>query len=231
MAINFENKPLDFSKAIEVQTGQLLNFSKDNPGVTKVRVELYWSPSNVEGIGGSTVEADGDVAVVITDAANVALPGLLPESLQDSIQKSQNKLYQPTRGLLWYNNLAVPGVIHSGDALSSNGADESPEETIHVDFSKLETEAKGIIVVASTHSKTANAIPFSKLANCKALVINDETNEVIYQYRLNRQFSDFSSVELGSFFYEGGEWEFTSMGSGVGMSPEALSDIAAKYKL
>ena len=48
---------------------------------------------------------------------------------------------------------------------------------------------------------------------------------------MNRQFRDFSSVELANFFKVGAEWQFTSMGAGVGMAPEALSDIASKYGL
>lgn len=228
MAINFEDlntggahaQSLNFSKAVEVQTGQLLNFSKDNPGVSNLRVELYWAS-----------EHDGDVSVVIADANGKALQGMLPAHMQDATQKAKNKLYQPTRGLIWYNNLAVPGATHSGDALTSNGDESLPEETVKISLDKLESTAEEVVIVASTHSKTAQSIPFAELKQCRVLVINDDTNEVIYVYSMSRQFRDFSSVELANFFKSGTEWEFASMGSGVGNSPEALGDIAKKYGL
>lgn len=210
---------LDFSKTIEVQNGSSLDFSKDNPGVSKIRIELYWESDN-----------DGDVAVVVADSAGKALKGLLPPELHDSIQKQSDK-YQPTRGLVWYNNLQVPGIIHTGDVLSSNGDDTMPEETINVDLNALQADAKELNVVASTFVENGPAVPFAELRNCKVLVINDLTNEVIYQYRLTREYRDFSSVELARFYQEAGAWVFVSLGAGVGNSPQALSDIAAKYGL
>lgn len=211
---------LDFSKAIEVQTGQSLNFSKDNPGVNRLRVELYWDS-----------EHDGDAAVVIADANGKALQGLLNPAQHDQAQKSANKNYQPTRGLIWYNNLSVPGISHSGDALTSNGDESLPEETINIDISRLEQDAEEIVIVASTFSKTSQVIPFAELKKCRVLVINADTDEVIYVYHMSRQFRDFSSVELANFFSVDGEIQFTSMGAGVGNSPQALSDIARKYGL
>lgn len=211
---------LNFSKAQEIQDGATLNFSKANPGVSKIRVELYWESDH-----------DGDAAVVVTDASGKGLPGLLPPHLQDPAQRAANEYYQPTRGLLWYNNLALPGITHSGDVLTSNNDPGAPEETIKIDLNGLEADAEEIVIVASTHSKTATAIPFSELTNCKALIINDLNNEVLYSYSMNRVYRDFSSVELTRFFKENGEWSLVSLGQGVGNSPEALQDIAVKYKL
>lgn len=211
---------LNFDKAVEVQTGQSLNFAKDNPGVNNLRIELYWESEN-----------DGDVAAVIADQAGKALKGILPVSQQDPAQKAANKNYQATRGLLWYNNLAVPGVTHTGDALVSNGDESLPEETIKVSLNKLESEASELVIVASTFSNTSTPVPFADLNNCRVLVINDDTNEVIYVYHMSRQFREFSSVELASFFKVNQEWQFTSMGAGVGNSPQALGDIARKYGL
>lgn len=210
---------LDFGKAIDVENGSSLDFSKDNPGVSKIRIELYWESAN-----------DGDVAVVVADSAGKALKGLLPLELQDPIQMKSDK-YQPTRGLVWYNNLQVPGISHTGDVLESNGDDTMPEEIIKVDLKSLQADAKELNIVASTFVENGPTVPFAELRNCKVLVINDLTNEVIYQYRLAREYRDFSSVELARFYEESGEWVFVSLGAGVGNSPQALSDIAKKYGL
>ncbi|MGL4252917.1 MAG: TerD family protein [Fusobacteriaceae bacterium] len=203
---------LNFSKAQAVQTGQRMNFSKENPTCKQVRVELYWTGEN-----------DGDASIVLLGADKKALKGLVDPTNANS-----------TRGMVWYNNLSVKGVAHSGDARTSDNDPSTPEETINVTLDQLEADVDSLVIVASTYPNPAaptKAVPFGKFRDCKVMVINNETNEVIYVYELDEDFSTHSSVELASFYKRNGEWMFTSMGEGVGTSPEALSDIATKYGL
>lgn len=203
---------LDFSKAQAVQTGQKINFSKENPTCKAVRIELYWTGEN-----------DGDASVLLLDANRKALTGLTNPSDPNS-----------TRGMVWYNNLSVNGVQHSGDARTSDNDPSTPEETIRVCLNDIESQAEHVLVVASTFPTQAEpnkAVPFGRFRNCRVLVINDDTNEVIYVYELDEDFSTHSSVELASFYKRNGDWNYTSMGEPVGKSAHALSDIASKYGL
>lgn len=203
---------LDFSKAQSVQTGQKINFSKENPTCNDVRVELYWMG-----------DMDGDASVLLLDSQRQALKGLTDPTNPNS-----------TRGMVWYNNLSVGGISHSGDARTSDNDPSTPEETIRIQLNKIETQAEHVLVVASTFPDDAApnvAIPFGRFRDCKVMVINNATNEVLYVYELDQDFSTFSSVELASFYKRNGDWMYTNMGEGVGTSPQALSDIAAKYGL
>ena len=203
---------LNFEKAQVVATGQRLNFSKENPTCTAVRIELYWTGEN-----------DGDASILLLDANRKALSGLIDPAKPNS-----------TRGMVWYNNLSVCGITHSGDARTSDNDPSTPEETIKVDLNHVDAQAKHILVVASTFpTETAPdvTVPFGKFRNCKVMVINDTTNEVIYVYELDEDFSTHSSVELASFYTRNGDWMYTSMAEGVGKSAHALSDIATKYGL
>lgn len=203
---------LDFSKAKAVQAGQRINFSKENPTCHAVRVELYWTGEN-----------DGDASVLLLDANRKALSGLIDPANTNS-----------TRGMVWYNNLSVTGIQHSGDARSSDNDPSTPEETIKVTLNQVDSEAEHVLVVASTfpvESEPTKAVPFGKFRDCKVMVINDETNEVIYVYELDEDFSTHSSVELASFYKRNGDWNYVSMGEAVGTSAHALSDIASKYGL
>lgn len=215
---------LNFSKAQEVTTGQRIDFSKENPNVTKVRIELYW-----------TGNADGDASVLLLDSNKVALPGVT--SAERQVPTGPNGQINPnkTRGMVWYNNESVPGVVHSGDVTEADDDPSSPEETIKVDLAGLEADANEVLVVASTFpdkdDPAQKPVPFGRLRNCRVMVVNDLTNEVLYVYELDEDFSQFTSVELASFYKRNGEWRYTSMGEGVGKSAQALSDIASKYKL
>lgn len=207
MAINFEKlatagahaSTLNFDKAAEVQSGEKVNFEKANPGVKKIRMELYWES-----------EHDGDAAAVLLDSSKSAVAG----------------------GLVFYNNLTAPGVTHSGDVRTSADGDPStPEETIRIDLDTLASDVDSVLMVASTYAQGDKATPFGKLRECRVLVINDETNDVLYGYELDEDFSTHTSVELCSFYRRSGEWRMTNMGEGVGTQAQALRDIATKYNI
>lgn len=190
---------LNFDKAVEVSSGERINFAKENPGVNKLRMELYWESDH-----------DGDAAAVLLGGDKKAVPG----------------------GIVFYGQLELPGVVHSGDVRGDTDGDPStPEETIRVDLSGLDDAVESVLLVASTYAQGDKATPFGKLRECRVLVINDETNDVLYGYELDEDYSTYTSVELCSFYKRSGEWRMTNMGEGVGTSPKALEDIAAKYEI
>lgn len=171
--------------------------------LTDVRVELYWESAN-----------DGDASVVLLNADKKAVPA----------------------GIVFYDQLSLHGVTHSGDVKSSGDGDSSkPEETIRIKFSAIPAEVDSLLTVASTYPSKDDteqkAVPFGKLRDCRALVINDVTNEVLYGCELDEDFSTFTSVELTSFYRKGTGWRMTNMNAGVGTSAKALEDIAAKYDI
>jgi len=202
---------LDFSKAQAVTAGQRLDFGKDNPDVKNIRVELYWNSDN-----------DGDVSILLLGSDDKALPGRVDPNNPNS-----------TAGMVWYNNEEVPGVIHSGDVTTAGTDPSEPEETIRIQLDRLDSKAEKVLVVASTFpdedDATERPVPFGKLRDCKVMVIDDDTSKVLYLFELSEDYDAFTSVELANFYKRNGEWRFTSMGTGVGTSPRALSDIAAKY--
>jgi len=204
---------LDFSKAVEIQSGQRIDFSKDNPGVDKLRVELHWDS-----------EHDADASIMILGENQKALVGL-----KDANDKNS------TKGMVWYNNLTNPGIEPSGDARTSDGDPSSPEEVISVTFSGLYPDANAVVIVASTFPEDdkgeGKAVPFGLIHNCRVDIIDDSSNRVLYSYALDEDYSTHTSVELAKFYQRNGEWKLTSMGEGVGTSKQALSDIAKKYGL
>lgn len=194
---------LDFSKAQEVTTGQRINFSKENPGVSKLRVEMYWES-----------DKDGDVAAVLLNDGGKAVPG----------------------GIVFYGQTELPGITHSGDCRGGVDNDPStPEETMTIDLSAVSSDVDKVLFVAGTHPKEGDdptkPVPFGTLRDCRVLIINDASGEVLYAFELDEDFSTFTSVELASFYRKNGEWRYTNMAEGVGSKVTAMEDFAAKYDI
>ena len=211
MAINFDKlstagghaATLNFTKAVEVSTGERINFTKEHPTVTAIRAELYWESDN-----------DGDVSAVLLGANKKAIP----------------------MGIVFYDQKTLPGVTHSGDVKGDTDGDPStPEETIVVKLNELGAEVDSVLFVASTYPSKDDpeqkAVPFGRLRDCRVLIINDATGEVLYAYEVAEDYSTFTSVELCSFYKKDGEFRMVSMGEGVGKGAKALEDIAAKYDI
>lgn len=226
--MNFKQLPqgahssaLNFDKAVEVQAGQRLNFGKDNPTVTRVRVELYWQS-----------QYDADASIVIAGANGRMLPGLIPAAMSRAAG-NPDKRNNETAGMVWYNNLAVQGVIHSGDAREANDDPSAPEETIIIDLNDQQDGAEELIIIASTFPEDERpnvAIPFGRIRNCKVMIVDDETGDVLYVFELDEDFSTATSVELAKFYRRNGSWNYTSMGDAVGTAVQGLVDIAGKYQ-
>ncbi len=209
---------LDFTKAVEMPKGMSVDFTKEFPMCKNVRIELYWeSPLD------SPYEYDGDASLVLLDRHGKALQGLVNQSNPNS-----------TRGLVWYKNLKVNGVTHSGDVRNSNGDPSMPEETILVHLDRVYQEAQKLVTVASTYPlpRQSDAVPFNKLHNCKMLVIDDDTREVLLGTNLQSDYGSFTSVEVAGFSRSAtGGWDFQTLCQGCGSQPIALQDIAVKYQL
>jgi stress response protein SCP2 len=204
---------LDFSKTVEIARGEKIDFSKANPDVNRIRVELHWEGTH-----------DADAAIMLLGADKKALSGL-----KDPKDKNS------TVGMVWYNNLQNPGVLHSGDAREADDDPSSPEETITIDLKALATGVASVVIVASTYPEDdagqGKAVPFGLIENCRVDVINDATSEVLYTYHVGEDHSTVTSVELLNLYKFQESWKLVSMDTGVGKSAQALSDIASKYGL
>ena len=194
---------LNFTKAIEVTAGERINFSKTNPGVTKLRVEIYWES-----------DSDGDIAAVTLGADKNATPGGICFHQQLSIAGINHS--GDCRG----------GV--DGDA-----SIPEETMTIDLDaVGDLVDSVLIVAGTHPKEGEDQNkAIPFGRLRDCRVLIINDANGYVLYAFELDEDFSTFTSVELASFYRKGGDWRYTNMAEGVGTSVNALVDFQAKYDI
>ncbi len=177
-----------------VKRGTKVNLMKEQPGLKRVRVEMYWD-ENAYDTGG---KHDLDITAVAT--------------------QENGKCYEDRDFVVSFgkddfgNDLSIhpSGAIkHSGDELT--GGKEGADEVITVDFSKMPAYLTNIDFLATTNG----GVTFGQVKNAKVKLINDETNqEVIPTYDLEEDFSGEKAVKLIRLYKKDGDWRFSAEGVG-----------------
>jgi tellurium resistance protein TerD len=194
---------MDFSKAVVLAPGQRVNITEDFPDMHNLRVELYWETKH-----------DGDLAALIQDEDGNGLPN----------------------GMCYYSQPKEYGLSYGGDTRSSTDGDKSkPEEIMSISLDELDPKAKRISLIASTFpledDLDQKAVPFGVLRECKVLVVNADTEEVIFGYELEEDFSEFTSVILCEMYVRNGSFRMVNRSEGFGKKAVPLEEIAEHYKL
>jgi tellurium resistance protein TerD len=185
-----------------VKRGTKVNLMKEQPGLKRVRVEIYWDANRYD-TGGNY---DLDIVAVAT---------------QENGKCREDRDFVVSFG---YddkgNSLAVHpsgAIVHSGD--ERTGGKEGPDETITVDFTKMPPHIVNIDFIATTN----NGITFGQVPNAKVRIINDETGQpIIPDYDLEDDFSNETAVKLIRLYLKDGDWRFSAEGKGYVKGLEAF---------
>lgn len=181
---------LNESKQLVAQ--EKLDLTKGNPGLTKVAFALGWDAN--KGNGGS-YDLDA-FAVLLGSDGKVLQP----------FTATQNTT------VCFFNKLEQLGVKHSGDELT--GASAGDDETITVEFSKLEGRCEQIVFFVNIFEAAKKAQHFGLVSNAFIRMYDPTTNNEIARYDLSEDFIGFSGVRMGRTYKHNGEWKFQADGSG-----------------
>lgn len=126
---------------------------------------------------------------------------------------------------VFYNNLKAPGesVVHTGDNLTGEG--DGDDETVKVDFSRIEPEAEEIVFVVTIHDAENRKQTFGQVRKSFIRIMDPSSTELL-KYELDEDFSIETSVEFGKLYKKDGEWKFDAVGTG---QREGLSSYVKKY--
>lgn len=182
--------------AISLQKGQRVQI-----GLTKAGVGLGWDPN--EGTG---QDYDLDASIFM-----VGSNGKIP---QDEF-------------FVFYNNQASPdrAVASSGDD-RTGGKSEGDDETLTIDFPKIDSRITEMIVVVTIHEAEARKQNFGQVRNSFIRIYNSTNDEEICKYELGEDFSIETAVEFGRFYKKEGGWRFEAVGKGY---PGGLNHFVKKY--
>jgi len=183
--------------AINLEKGAKVDLTKVNPTVAKYRVGLGWKPR-------ATGQAfDLDVSALILGANG--------KRLSDA-------------HFVFYNNLKSPNdaVIHTGDNRTGEG--DGDDESLIVDFSKIEEEAQEIVFVTTIDKAAERNQNFGQVSGSYIRIMNDADGSEILKYDLNEDASAETAMSFGRLYKRDGEWKFEATGVGERGGLQAFLD-------
>lgn len=217
-----QNTGVKMNLAKTVQAGERINLSKQvGSSVTKYAVGMNWNPK-------PGITADCDISIVLLDESGNAIQG-------------SNGANMP-KCMCYYGQLEISGVKSYGDNQTGDDSEvktpTNSDEQVDVDFSMLESNAKQVLIIATTHSEEngqpGQPIPFGRVAAPTLVVYNntDKNNPIpLYEFEMDEDASVATAVEVAKFYNKNGQWRYTSMLDEVGRDPFGLNSIVEKYSI
>lgn len=204
---------------ISLKKGERINLSKDAAGMTRVRLGLSWDANAFD--TGSDFDLDvsvfanrarilgnGQSVMKMVDDAHFVFYNSEIRTLDNRTASSQTGVY-PRPGLPCTPCL---GVIHSGD--NQTGAGDGDDESINVDFSRLNRAVEELAIVVTIHDAEARRQNFGQVRNARIKLYNEDTGAVVAQYDLGDDFSNETAVQFGTLYCKDGQWNFRAVGLG-----------------
>jgi tellurium resistance protein TerD len=170
--------------AISLQKGQRVGL-----GLSKVGIGLGWDPNE-----GSGDDFDLDASAFMI---------------------GENRKVPDENFFVFYSNLKSPcGSVESSGDDRTGASTDGDDETVTVEFSKLDPRINEIIIVVTIHDYEQRNQNFGQVRDSFIRIYDGESNEEICKYELDEDFSIESAVEFGRLYKKGNEWKFEAVGMG-----------------
>lgn len=168
--------------------------------LTKVVAGAGWD-------GTSSAPIDLDLMAVLMGTDGKALP--------DANANGSNA----DEALLFFNNVELPGLHHTGDNLTGEG--DGDDEQIVITLADVPANVAEVAIVVASYSGET----FDKVANAQVRLVNEADQKELAKYELTSgaDFAGKRGVELGRLVRNGAEWEFKATGTVVEGS--SFSDV------
>ncbi len=185
--------------AVNLDKGQRVDLTKDNPQLTKIMVGLGWDTKKYD--GGYDFDLD---ACAFLLAAN------------DKVRDDYD--------FVFYNNLEhnSGAVQHMGDNLTGADGDAEDDEQIQVDLTKIPANIEKVAFTVTIHDATERKQNFGQVSNAYIRVVDLSSNQEVVRYDLGEDFSLETAVVVGEIYRKSGEWKFNAIGSGFNGGLRAL---------
>lgn len=174
---------------VNLQKGQKVSLTKDNPGLKKVVVGLGWDVNAFDTGGDFDLDA---AAFLLNDTGKCA--------------KAED--------FVFYGNLTHPSgsVVHQGDNLT--GVGDGDDEQIKIDLSLVPDNITKIAFTVTIYEPEKRKQNFGQVNNAFIRIYNEENGEEMLRYDLGEDFSIETAAVFGELYKNGSEWKFNAIGSG-----------------
>jgi tellurium resistance protein TerD len=202
------------SMGINLQKGQRISLTKDNPGLKKAMVGLGWDPVQqaAKGMlgglfGGKQAQVDCDASVLMLDA-------------NDKLRSKDS--------LIYFGNLKSKcgSVQHMGDSLTGDG--DGDDEQVMVDLSSIPSDIAKLVFVVNIYAAKERKQHFGMIQNAFIRLVNTSDKNEILRFNLTEQYADKTGLFVAEIYRNNGEWKFVGLGEGDTSS--GLGEMIKKYQ-
>jgi tellurium resistance protein TerZ len=135
--------------------------------------------------------------------------------------------------VVYYGNLQVSGVKHSGDDLVGDDEDDGLDnEVIQVNLPQLNPNVEQVVfILNSFKGQDFATIPYASIRLYEGTP--DRVNEVFATYEVAKepQFAGYVSMVLGKLYKRNGEWKFSAIGEPTKDKKlqDTINSVAQRY--
>lgn len=189
--------------SINLVKGQKIDLTKGNSGLSKVVFGLGWDTNRYDG----NVDFDLDVSAFFTDS---------------------NGKVTGEYDFVFYGQPQHPSgaLIYSGD--NQTGQGNGDDETMIVELNKIPSNIEKISFSATIYDAENRLQNFGMVDNSYIRAYDANTNEELFKYELNEDFSLETGIIAGELYRRNSEWKFNAVGSGY---QGGLETIARNFGL
>lgn len=185
---NAKRKVIFMTTTFNLTKGDKFNLTKAVPSLNRIRVDLSWQTPV-----GTRPPYDLDVSAF----------GLRTNS------EGKPKLYGDEWFIFFNQEAPSHGAIWKSPDERSGGV-----ETLMVEISKVPGDLTEISVIVTIYEGDKNGQTFGQVSDSVLRIYNDETNDLVCEYKLAEKFTNETSVQVGSLFNDNGVWTFEALGAG-----------------
>ena len=198
--------------SVNLQKGQKVSLSKENPGLSKITVGLGWDEAQPQR-GGFLGGLFNTVQDIDCDASAIML---------------QNGRFVNKGDVVYFGNLvhSSRAVQHMGDNLTGAGAGD--DEQINIDLQKVPPQYDRIVIVVNIYAAYQRKQHFGMIRNAFIRVVNAANGMELLKYNLTENYSGQTAMIFGEIYRHNGEWKFTALGQGS--NDDSIEEFADRYR-
>lgn len=201
--------------SVNLQKGQKVSLTKDNPSLFKIVVGLGWDAAESKSggfLGG--LFGGKSVANIDCDASVFML--------------NQNGKLVGNKSVVYFGNLksSCGGVVHTGDNLTGDG--DGDDEQIIVELNKISSNIHRLLFTVNIYDCIKRKQDFGMIRNAFIRVVDAKTRKELIKYNLSDDYSGSTSLLVGELYRHDGEWKFSALGEGT--NDRGLQDIANRLR-
>ncbi|MGL5417478.1 MAG: TerD family protein [Clostridium sp.] len=181
---NINSAPMGVS--LNLQKNDILDLTKRNPGLTKVRLGAGWD------IAQNGQDFDLDIAAFLLD---------------------RNNKFNVVSNVIFFNNKNGQGITLNGD--NRTGAGDGDDETMDIDLSQISPEIMKIVFVVTISMAMEKRQTFGMVNNSYVRLLDTANGEKeLCKFNLKEDSSTATSVIFAELIRDSSEWQFKAVGEG-----------------